>query len=49
MGKQLKWCSNKCKQKSVNNKYQNYKSQQKRGRERKIEIVNIKGGSCENC
>jgi hypothetical protein len=49
MGKQIKWCSNECKQKSVNNKYQNYKSQQKRGRERKIEIVNIKGGSCEIC
>lgn len=49
MGKQTKWCSNQCKNSSINSIYQNYQSQQKRGRERKIEIVNIKGGSCEIC
>jgi hypothetical protein len=49
IGKQTKWCSLKCKNKSGNKKYQNYECQKKRALERKIEIVHMSGGCCSKC
>lgn len=48
-GKQELFCSSACKGKSTNNTFQNYKSQRARGKERKDEIVQAKGGACEAC
>ena len=48
-GKQLKWCSNKCKNNFANFKHQNYQAQQQRGRDRKLELIKLKGGCCEIC
>lgn len=47
--KQKKYCSVNCKRKSANNKYQDYKRQQERGRERRQKLINLKGGCCEKC
>jgi len=49
IGKQKMFCSNSCKCKSSNNKFQNYKAQQQRGFERKASLINKKGGCCEIC
>jgi hypothetical protein len=48
-GNQTKWCSIKCKQSTANNKHQNYQAQQKRGKDRKLELIKMKGGCCEIC
>ncbi len=48
-GKQVKWCSKKCGVSNANAKHQNYEAQQQRGRDRKLELIKIKGGSCEIC
>jgi hypothetical protein len=48
-GKQVKWCSEKCKCGFSNNKHQNYQAQQDRGRERKLKLIEMKGGGCEIC
>lgn len=49
VGNQKKWCSQKCKNKFSNQKNQTYNNQQKRGLERKKEIILLKGGCCEKC
>jgi hypothetical protein len=49
IGNQKKWCSQKCKNLCSNHKHQNYKSQNKRGNERKKELVDLSGGSCKIC
>lgn len=49
IGKQIKWCSDKCKNNYANNKHQNYQAQQKRGKDRKLKLIKIKGGCCEIC
>jgi hypothetical protein len=48
-GRQTKYCSAKCKNSDLNNKHQNYVSQQHRGYERKLILVKMKGGKCEIC
>ena len=48
-GRQTKYCSRKCKNTYINQSLQSYEAQQKRGRDRKLEIINIKGGKCERC
>ena len=48
-GRQRKFCSTKCKQTGINHKHQNYAAQQRRGHERKVKLVQMKGGGCEIC
>jgi len=48
-GRQNKFCSRRCKNASTNNKYQNYVTQQQRGRERRLLLIQSKGGRCERC
>ena len=48
-GKQTKFCSTQCKQKSINVKHQNYQSQQLRGHKRKNDVIDSMGGKCANC
>lgn len=49
IGRQTKYCSNRCKCKDFNNRFQNYKSQRKRAIERKIKYVALLGGCCCVC
>ncbi len=48
-GKQTKYCSTKCKSQQTNHKHKNYVIQQKRGYERKVLLLNLKGNCCEIC
>ena len=48
-GRQTKFCSRRCKNASTDNKNQNYVSQQRRGRERRLLLIQQKGGRCERC
>ena len=48
-GKQIKYCSVKCKNQDTNHKFQDYQCQRKRAFERKILFVNEKGGKCQEC
>lgn len=48
-GKQTKFCSLKCKNVDSNKKHQNYVAQQARARERKLQAIELKGGSCSSC
>jgi len=48
-GKQSKYCSRKCKNTYNNVNFQSYQSQQKRGRERKLKLIEIKGKCCDLC
>jgi predicted HNH restriction endonuclease len=49
IGKQTIFCSLTCKNSSTNNKYQNYVSQQERGRQRRNQLIEQMGGQCEIC
>ena len=48
-GRQRSFCSRRCKNAWTNNKHQNYVSQQQRGRERRLLLIQRKGGCCERC
>ena len=48
-GKQTKFCSSSCKQKFNNIKHQNYEKQQEKGKDRKIKLMESKGGKCSSC
>jgi predicted nucleic acid-binding Zn ribbon protein len=48
-GRQRRFCSRRCKNALTNNKHQNYVSQQQRGRERRLLLIQRKGGCCERC
>ena len=48
-GRQRKFCSRRCKNADTNNKHQSYQAQQLRGRERKLELIRLKGAKCEYC
>src|SRR6185369_1666233 len=48
-GRQTLFCSSKCKSSHTNNKHQNYISQQRRGSDRRAELIRLKGGRCEVC
>jgi len=48
-GKQTKYCSRSCKNAFTNQVHQSYLAQQKRGRLRKLRLVELGGGSCSRC
>ena len=48
-GRQRKFCSRLCKNVDTNNRLQSYKAQQRRGRERKLELIRLKGEKCGHC
>lgn len=48
-GKQKQYCSRKCHNKNGNLNHQNYLAQQKRGQERRLELIKILGGKCSKC
>lgn len=45
----MKFCSRKCKFREQNFKAQHYDAQQKRGTERRLLLLQLKGGCCEIC
>jgi hypothetical protein len=49
IGKQIKFCSAKCKHFGGNIKHQIYKKQQERGLTRKLELISMRGSKCEHC
>jgi len=48
-GRQRKYCSRSCKNRSTNTKNQSYRAQQARGLRRKIRLVQFMGGECSIC
>lgn len=48
-GRQRKYCSRLCKNSFTNQAHQSYQAQQRRGRQRKLELIELKGGKCEWC
>jgi hypothetical protein len=48
-GRQSKFCSRQCKNDDTNNRLQSYSAQQRRGRERKIDLISLKGAKCSGC
>jgi len=48
-GRQRRFCSRSCKNLDTNNRHQSYIAQQRRGRDRKIELIELKGARCEYC
>jgi len=48
-GRQTKFCSRVCKNSHNNVQYQSYVAQQRRGRERKLKLIALKGASCILC
>lgn len=49
IGKQIKFCSAKCKNHTNNTKNQKYDLQRDRGKSRKLELIKLKGNKCEKC
>lgn len=47
--KQVKFCSSQCKYRTDLYKQKNYTAQQRRGHQRKIDLVNLAGGKCQRC
>lgn len=43
------FCSVKCKQTDINHRLQSYAMQQQRGRERKLHLIRLLGGTCRRC
>ena len=48
-GKQVKWCSQKCKNQDSNHKHNDYASQKKRRFNRKKKFALLLGGECKVC
>jgi len=48
-GSRRLYCSRVCKNTQGNQKFNSYPSQQKRGKERKLNLIKMKGGCCELC
>ena len=48
-GKQMMFCSKKCKGEDYSNAANNYLNQKERASNRKIELINLKGGKCQRC
>jgi hypothetical protein len=48
-GSRRLYCSTTCKNTLSNQKFNSYKCQQKRGKERKLSLIKLKGGCCELC
>jgi len=49
INRQTKYCSNKCKNKNTNNKFQNYQAQKERGLKRKLKLLSMNGNKCFHC
>lgn len=49
VGRQKKFCSQNCKNRSTNNVHQNYITQQKRGKHRRNQLIQLLGGKCQQC
>jgi hypothetical protein len=49
IGRQRRFCSRACKNRSTNNRFQNYRAQQSRGRARKTLLIQLCGGVCSRC
>ena len=47
--RQRKFCSRLCKNTDTNNRHQSYAAQQRRGRVRKLELIQTKGSKCQRC
>ena len=48
-GRQTKFCSRECKNRSTNTQHQSYDAQQARGLRRKVRLVKRMGGRCGTC
>lgn len=48
-GRQRRFCSLVCKNSDTNNRHQNYISQQERGLQRKLMLIEEAGGCCTRC
>ena len=48
-GRQRKFCSRKCKNQDTNSVHQSYLAQQQRGRQRKLQLIQLKGKRCGHC
>lgn len=48
-GKQLMYCSKRCKLEEYTDNPNNYACQQERAKHRKEYLINLKGGKCEGC
>ncbi len=48
-GKQVKYCSRTCKNRYSNKLRQSYLAQQRRGKRRKLLLIEVKGGKCLRC
>ena len=48
-GLQKKYCSRQCKNNVLNQSHQSYLCQQKRGRNRKLQLIEIMGQQCIRC
>jgi len=48
-GRQTKYCSRQCKNAYNNLNFQSYQAQQARGRDRKLELIRLKGSKCSRC
>jgi len=48
-GRQRKYCSIQCKNRSTNKVLQSYKWQKVKGLERKIKLIKFAGGKCQKC
>ena len=49
VNRQKKYCSRKCQNKNGNFIHQSYKSQQKRGLDRKKKLIQLLGNKCNKC
>ncbi len=48
-GRQINFCSKKCKATHGNKNHQSSQKQKQRGVDKKIKLINLKGGKCEKC
>src|SRR5262245_54698911 len=48
-GRQRKFCGRACKNRYTNYHHQSYERQQQRGRERKMQLMEMLGGQCARC
>ncbi len=49
IGRQKKFCSRLCKNTHGNNRLQSYHAQQDRGRQRKLQLIELNGDRCGKC
>lgn len=49
VGRQKRHCSNVCRNKSNNRPHNSWEAQDRRGRERRLKLIYMNGGSCSRC